>query len=389
MVIQTGTIAAVAVAFAKFTGVVFPWIGERHVLLSVPGLTITTAQLLAILSITVLTFINTLGLREGKAVQDVFTIVKTLALLGLIALTIFIGRNAAAISSNWSVFWQGTWTRLSGEGIPTTEPLSGIGLLAAIGVAMVGSLFASDAWNNITFTAGEVVNPRRIIPRSMVLGTATVILLYLLANLGYVLVLPIRGAPDATDVLSRGIQFAAYDRVGTAAASVIFGDTAAIIMAILIMVSTFGCNNGLILAGARVYYAMAQDRLFFRKAGTLNNNAVPGIALWVQCLWASILCISGTYSDLLDYVIFAVLLFYILTVLGIFILRKKLPNAERPYRAVGYPLVPALYVFIAAAICLDLLILKPKYTWPGMLIVLAGIPLYFLWRKFSGPTDGA
>jgi APA family basic amino acid/polyamine antiporter len=248
---------------------------------------------------------------------------------------------------------------------------------------MVGSLFSADAWNNITFTAGEVANPRRNIPLSLALGTGTVILLYLLANIGYLLVLPLTGSPEATDAAGRGIQFAASDRVGTAAASVVFGDSAALIMAVLIMISTFGCNNGLILAGARVYYAMAQDGLFFNNAGMLNSKSVPGAALIVQGVWTSLLCLSGTYSDLLDYVVFAVLLFYILTVIGIFILRRKQPHAERPYNAFGYPVVPALYVILAASISIDLLIFKPNYTWPGLGIVLFGIPVYFLWKKLN------
>jgi APA family basic amino acid/polyamine antiporter len=248
---------------------------------------------------------------------------------------------------------------------------------------MVGSLFASDAWNNITFTAGEVVNPRRTIPLSLALGTATVTLLYILANFAYLLVLPLQGMPDAADIPGRGIQFAVNDRVGTAAASMIFGEPALIIVALFIMVSTFGCNNGLILAGARVYYAMARDGLFFQRAGTLNKNAVPGVALIVQGAWASVLCLSGTYSDLLDYVIFAVLVFYVLTVIGIFVLRKRKPDAERPYKAFGYPVLPAVYVVTAVAICLDLLVYKPNYTWPGVVIVLLGIPVYFVWKKFS------
>ena len=251
---------------------------------------------------------------------------------------------------------------------------------------MVGSLFSADAWNNITFTAGEVSNPKRNIPLSLVLGTGIVILIYLLANIGYLLVLPLTGSPEALDAMGRGIQFAVSDRVGTAAASVIFGENAAVIMAIMIMISTFGCNNGLILAGARVYYAMAKDGLFFKKAGVLNKKSVPGTALIVQGIWTCLLCLSGTYSDLLDYVVFAVLLFYILTVVGIFILRKKQPNVERPYKAFGYPIIPAIYIFLAAAISIDLLIFKPQYTWPGLGIVLLGIPVYFVWKKIGSRT---
>ena len=374
LVIQTGTIAAVGVAFAKFTSVIIPWFSETHVLLKIGGLSISASQILAIASILILTGINIWGLREGKFVQNLFTLTKTLALFGLILLGIFIGKNSVAITANFSAFWEGNWTHVADGKIFSIETLAGFGLLAAIGAAMVGSLFSSDAWQNITFTAGEVINPKKTIPLSMVIGTAIVTLLYLAANFSYILVLPLAGTPDGTTVVERGIQFAASDRVGVAAATMIFGETAAIIMAILIMVSTFGCNNGLILAGARVYYAMANDNLFFKKIGMLNKNNVPGIALTVQGLWSSALCLSGTYSDLLDYVMFAVILFYILTIIGIFILRRKQPDAVRPYRAI--------YIITATAIAIDLLLVK-SYTWYGFLIVLSGIPVYFFWRYIS------
>ncbi|MCL4512336.1 MAG: amino acid permease [Bacteroidetes bacterium] len=383
LVIQTGTIAAVAVAFAKFTAVLIPWFGETNILFAIFGLKVSAAQVLAIASVAFLTYVNMRGLREGKIVQDIFTITKTVALLGLILLGIFIARNAAAISANFSNFWNASWTHAADGKIVSIESLSGWMLIAAMGAAMVGSLFSSDAWNNITFTAGEVVNPKRNIPLSLALGTLTVTVLYILANLSYILILPVLGSPTATSVIGRGIQFAADDRVGTAAAAMIFGAPAAIIMAILIMISTFGCNNGLILAGARVYYAMAKDKVFFKGAGKLNSKSVPGAALVVQGIWASLLCLSGTYSNLLDYVIFAVLIFYILTVSGIFILRKKRPDAERPYKAFGYPVLPGLYILVAAAISIDLLIFKPRYTWPGVIIVLLGIPVYFIWKKVS------
>ncbi|RPI07049.1 MAG: amino acid permease [Ignavibacteriae bacterium] len=380
LVIQTGTIAAVAVAFAKFTGVLLPWFSEQHILFSAGTYHISAAQILAIVSVLILTFVNTRGLQEGKIVQNVFTIAKIAALLGFVLLALFVGRNSSAIAANIGSFWNATWTQVSNGTILSITPLSGWMLLSAIGVAMVGSLFSADAWNNITFTAGEVLNPKRNIPLSLVLGTGTVILLYLLANIGYLLVLPLTGSPEAADVTAQGIQFAVSDRVGTAAASMIFGESAAVIMAVMIMISTFGCNNGLILAGARVYYAMAKDGLFFKNAGVLNKKSVPGSALFVQGVWTCLLCLSGTYGDLLDYVVFAVLLFYILTVAGIFILRKKQPNAERPYKAFGYPVVPALYIVLAAAISVDLLIFKPQYTWPGLGIVLLGIPVYFIWK---------
>ena len=388
LVIQTGTIAAVAVAFAKYTAVLIPWFSENNILISLFGLKISAAQVLAILSVVVLTSSNTRGVRTAKIVQNIFTFSKVVALFGLILLAFFIGENAAAIGANFSNFWNASWTHISNGKIISVESLSGSMLLAAIGVAMVGSLFSSDAWNNITFTAAEVKNPKRNIPLSLFLGTAIVTLLYIGANVAYILVLPLKGSPEGVSVVGRGIQFALSDRVATAASSMIFGAPAVVIMAVLIMISTFGCNNGLILAGALVYYAMARDNLFFKKIGTVNKNSVPGVALVVQAVWASLLCLSGTYGDLLDYVIFAVLIFYILTIAGIFLLRKKRPDAERPYKAWGYPVVPALYILAASAISIDLLIFKPMYSWPGMIIVLLGIPVYFIWKRFAEKENG-
>jgi APA family basic amino acid/polyamine antiporter len=383
-VIQTGTIAAVAVAFAKFTGILLPWFSEQHILFGFAGHTFSAAQLLAIVMIVFLSSLNSRGLKEGKAVQNTFTFTKTAALVGLILLGILVGRNAGAIQANWTGFWEGTRTTVGQAGTFTREGVTGLAMLAAIGVAMVGSLFSSDAWNNITFTAGEVVEPRRTIPMSLALGTLIVTVLYILANIAYLLVLPLAGNPAAPDVVGRGIQFATSDRVATAAVSTIFGQAAEVIMAVFIMVSTFGCNNGLILAGARVYYAMAKDGLFFGRAGVLNTKAVPGFALGIQAVWASLLCLSGTYGDLLDYVMFAVLLFYALTVAGIFILRTTRPDAERPYKALGYPALPALYIAAAVAFAVNLLVLKPGNTWPGLIIVLLGIPLYYLWGRKAG-----
>jgi basic amino acid/polyamine antiporter, APA family len=386
LVIQTGTIAAVAVAFAKFTGVVIPWFSETHILFGIAGRNISAAQILAIASIALLTFVNARGLRQGKIVQDIFTITKTAALFGLIVLGFLIGKNSVAIAANFNGFWNASWTHIEAGKIISFESISGPAILTALGAAMVGSLFSSDAWNNITFTAGEVVNPKKTIPLSLVLGTGIVTILYVLANFSYLLVLPLTGNPDGSTVVDRGIQFAISDRVGTAAASVIFGEPAALIMALLIMVSTFGCNNGLILAGARVYYAMAKDNLFFKGIGTLNRNSVPGRALLFQGVWSSLLCLSGTYGDLLDYVMFVVILFYILTIAGIFVLRKKQPDTERPYKAFGYPWVPALYILIALAIAVDLFVVKP-YTRYGLLIVLSGFPVYYLWRSFGRPSS--
>lgn len=387
LVIQTGTIAAVGVAFAKFTALLIPWFGERHVLVSLFGLKISAAQVLAIAVIVFLTGLNMRGLKTGKIVQGIFTVSKTIALFGLLTLGFIFGSNAAAVKANLAGFWKGSWTHIAG-GVVSVESLSGLMVLAAVGAAMVGSLFASDAWYQVTFIAAEVKNPRRNIPLSLALGTGIVTLLYFLTNVAYVLTLPVRGEPEAADVLGRGIQFAVDDRVGTAAAQLIFGRPAALIMAVLIMVSTFGCANGLILAGARVYYAMARDGLFFRSTGRLNKNSVPATALIVQAVWAGLLCLSGTYSDLLDYVIFAVLIFFVLVVFGIFILRRKKPDADRPYRAFGYPVLPALYVLAAAAIAVDLLIFKTRFTLPGLLIVIAGVPVYFVWRALGPETGG-
>jgi APA family basic amino acid/polyamine antiporter len=386
LVIQTGTIAAVGVAFAKFTGLLVPWFSEKHILLSVLGLKVSAAQLLAIASIVVLTYLNMRGLRTGKTIQGIFTVTKTAALGGLILLGFVVGANAAAVKANLAVIWKASWTHMANGQIASVEPLSGLMVLAAVGAAMVGSLFASDAWYTVTYIAGEVKNPKRNIPLSLVLGAGAVVLLYFLANVAYVVTLPVQGTPEAADVFGRGIQFAQFDRVGTAAAEMIFGPAAAVIMAVLIMIATFGCNNGLILSGARVYYAMAKDGLFFKATGTLNRKSVPGKALVVQCVWASLLCLSGTYSDLLDYVVFAVLVFFVLVVSGIFILRKKRPGWERPYKAWGYPVVPALYVLVAAAIAVDLLVFKTRYTLPGLLIVLLGIPVYFVRKKLAKPA---
>lgn len=389
LVIQTGTIAAVAVAFAKYTGVLIPWFSEQHILLQAGSFKITAAQLLAIISIAVLTFINAKGVKLGKIVQNGFTFTKSSALILLIILGLVLGAGSAAMKINFSDFWSASWVHVKDNAITSIEPLAGFGIIIALVVAMVGSIFSSDAWNNITFTAGEVKKPKSMIPLSLILGTGIVTVLYIAANLSYLFVLPIKGIPQGATAFERGIQFATSDRVATGAIEVFLGDSAAVIMAVLIMISTFGCNNGLILAGARVIYAMARDNLFFRKSGELNEHGVPGAALFFQAIWASVLCLSGTYSDLLDYVVFAVLVFYILTIAGIFKLRKTRPEAERPYKTIGYPVLPALYIVMAAVICIILLIYKPQYTWPGVGIVLLGIPVYFIWRKITGKSTEA
>lgn len=380
LVIQTGTIAAVAVAFAKFTGIIFPVFSEKNVIWSYSKYKISTAQLLAIVSVWVLTFINLKGVKFGKIVQNIFTGTKTTALFLLIILGLLLGAGSYAYQENLRNFWVPTWTRVEGDSIVSVQTLTGFGIIAAVGVAMVGSVFSADAWNNVTFTAAEIKDPKRNIPRSLVLGTAIVTILYILANLSYIFVLPIKGNPNGANAFERGIQFALNDRVGAAAVSVFLGETAAVVMALLIMISTFGCNNGLILSGARVTYAMSKDGLFFKKMGDLNANAVPGNALILQAIWASVLCLSGTYSDLLDYVVFAVMIFYILTILGLFRLRFTKPDVPRPYKAFGYPVVPALYILVALVFAGILLIYKPQYTYPGVAIVLIGIPIFYIWQ---------
>ncbi len=361
LVIQTGTIAAVAVAFGKFTATLVPAFDAAFHL---GPLSISAQQCLAIAIVAVLTAANCNGLRTGRLVQNVFTATKVGALLALVVFGLAFGRNPVAVSANLEHFW----------GAPS------LALGPLIGAAMVGALFSADAWNNITFAAAEVRDPARTVPLSLAIGTGTVIALYLAANVVYLAVLPLPGDPAAATALGRGIEFAASDRVATAAMQVMMGQGAAVLMALAIMISTFGCDNGLILSGARVYFAMARDGLFFRAAGFLNTRGVPAAALVLQGLWAAVLTLSGTYSELLDYVIFAALLFYALTVGAIFILRRTRPREPRPYTAIGYPLIPAAYIGLAVLIMVDLLIVKPRYTWPGLLIVASGVPVFYAWR---------
>lgn len=368
-VIQTGVIAAVAVAFAKFTAVFLPVVGEDNVLITLGRFRVNASQVFAIASIVLLTAFNARGVKDGKTLQTLFTLAKILALLTLIAAGLAVGSGRPVFQANFDIGWQATSLLSASDGNVTSVPLTGLALLSALGVAMVGSLFSSDAWNNVTFIAGEIKDPQRNIPRSLFLGTAIVTTLYVLANLAYLALLPVHD-----------MQHAVADRVGTAAAAVIFGDAAVYIMAALIMISTFGCNNGIILAGARLYYAMAKDGLFFPRAGRLNKASVPGAALWVQCAWACVLCFSGTYGELLNYVTFASLLFYIVTVSGLFRLRRTEPDAPRPYRVWGWPWMPALYIACAAAFCINLLLCEPVHTLAGLGIVGLGAVVY-LWRR--------
>jgi len=379
LVIQCGSIAAVAVAFAKFSGVLIPWISDRNILLALGPLKINSTMVVAITMIVFLTWLNTRGIVTGKTVVNIFTSTKVLALFGFILIGLFATKGLSSWQINREVFWEAGRIGENNQLIP----LWGFALVAAVGTALVGSLFSADAWYNVTYISGEVINPKRNVPLSLIFGTLIVSVIYLVTNYVYIRILPLSGSPDGTDVLARGIQFATDDRVATSAMSVVFGDYAAIIMAVFVMVSTFGCNHGLILAGPRVYYAMARDGLFFKKVAEINKKGVPGFAIAIQGIWAVLLCLSGTYSDLLDYVIFAVLIFFTLTILAIFILRVKRPDIPRPYKAFGYPVIPAFYILTTSFIMVILLIYKPNYTFPGLIIVILGIPVYYLWKKFS------
>jgi len=395
LVIQTGTIAAVGVAFGKFLGVFFPSISSSNWILhfwKVPPIPVgpmvlgnmdvglNTQNLAAILMVVALSVINIFGVKTGAVIQNVFTAAKVSALLGLVLLGIFLGRNAQALAANF----QGNFWHNASLGarhavqVGAGGPMVLVGTLTILAVAQVGSLFSADAWNNVTFTAGEVKNPSRNLPLSLAIGTGVVIALYIGCNLIYVNALPLDGIKNGATILERGIKYASEDRVATAVLSQMFGPIGASLMALAIILSGIGCNNGLILSGARVYYAMAKDGLFFRQVAKLNSKyKTPAASLMVQMVWTCVLCVSGSYNQLLEYIMFAVLVFYILTMVGLFVLRRTHPNAERPYRAVGYPVLPAIYIVMALFIDVVLLRYKPQYTWPGLMIVLLGIPVYF------------
>jgi len=402
MVIQTGTIAAVGVAFGKFLGVFFPAISSSNWIVhfwKVPPIHVgpmvlgnmdvglNTQNLVAILVVVALSVINIFGIKTGAAIQNVFTTAKVSTLLGLVFLGLFLGRNARALAANFEgSFWRNAslWAPHDiGGGVLVSA-------LTALAVAQVGSLFSADAWNNVTFTAGEVKNPKRNLPLSLALGTGVVIALFISCNFIYLNTLPLDGVRNGATVLERGIKYATEDRVATAVLTQMFGSTGGFLMAAAIMLSAVGCDNGLILAGARVYYAMAKDGLFFRNVARLHPTyKTPAVSLMVQMIWTCVLCVSGSYGQLLDYIVFAILVFYILTIFGLFVLRRTHPAAERPYRAVGYPVLPAIYIVMALFIDVVLLRYKPQYTWPGLCIVLVGIPVYYLWsRKATAPAGG-
>ncbi len=360
LVIQTGTIAAVVVAFSKFIGIFVPWVSASRILVSFPfGYHLSSQHLVAISIITALTAVNCRGLREGAIVQNIFTVAKTGGLLALVIMGFVIPANTAAAQANFG--------RLFPDSIS-------MAMLAVLGGSLVGSLFSADAWNNVTFTGSEVINPKKNLPLSLLIGTAAVCLIYICANVVYLKVLPLAAIAAAPE-----------DRVGTLAAQSLMGPWGMTFVNSAILISTFGCANGLILAGARVYYAMASDGLFFKRVAKVSPRThTPVFSLIIQALWASVLVLSGTYSNLLDYVIFAALLFYVLTVCGLFVLRKKRPDLERPYKAWGYPVLPGLYILMASLVMIDLLFVKPKFTWPGLIIVVTGVPVFYFWNRKRG-----
>jgi basic amino acid/polyamine antiporter, APA family len=402
LVIQTGTIAAVGVAFGRFLGLFFPSISSTNWILhfwKVPPIHIgpmvlgnmdvglNTQNLMAILLVVALSVINIFGVKTGALIQNIFTFAKVAALFGLMLLGFAVGRNAHAVAANFSGhFWQnaGLGARHAVQ-VGVGGPIALVGTLTILAVAQVGSLFSADAWNNVTFTAGEVKNPSRNLPLSLALGTGIVIAFYIACNIVYLLVLPLHGNPTGVTILDRGIQYATEDRVATAVLTQIFGSRGGLMMATAIIISSIGCNNGLILSGARVYYAMAKDGLFFRNVARLHPKyKTPAVSLMVQMVWACLLCVSGSYGQLLDYIIFAVLVFYILTIVGLFVLRRTHPNAVRPYKAVGYPVLPIVYIGMALFIDVVLLRYKPQFTWPGLIVVLLGIPVYYAWSRSAG-----
>jgi len=407
LVIQTGTIAAVAVAFGKFLGVFFPSVSTTNwvwhigrvppwkvgpMVLGNMDIGISTANLAGIVIILLLAVVNVFGVKLGALVQNVFTTAKTVALLGLVVLGVLFIRNVSAIHANFGAnFWAGaSWHDLHAVQVGVGGSVAMVGLLTILAVVQTGSLFSADAWNNVTYTAGEVKNPKRNLPLSLVLGTSLVLGLYILANFVYLMALPLHGDPHGSTIAARGIQYASEDRVATAALQLVFSRAGAYLMAGAILISTFGCANGLTLAGARVYYAMSRDGLFFKAAGRLHPKwHTPVAALIVQALWACLLCISGSYSQLLEYLICTELVFYILTIACLFVLRAKRPDAERPYRAVGYPVLPAIYIVMAAWICIVLLRYKPQYTWPGLVIALLGVPVFLIWSRNAPRAESA
>jgi APA family basic amino acid/polyamine antiporter len=377
LVIQTGVIAAVAVAFAKYLGVIFPSISEENGL-HIGTFFISVSQFVAIISIVFLTAIHTKGIKNGTLIQRIFTISKLLALFVLIILAFTKLGSENYFSQNFTDL---TSAVNYNEKTNVSTPLNSLSIFVFLGTALIGALFSSDAWNNVTFLSAEIKNPQRNLPLGLSIGVFIVTVLYILANIAYFILLPAMGDASATTPEGLGIRFADHGRVATAALNTFFGNTSIFIMAILIVISTFGCNNGLILAGSRLFQSMANNKLFFKQAAELNKFNVPSKSLWIQCLWASLLCLTGSYGQLLAYATFSSLIFYIVTIIALFVLRKKEPDTPRPYKAWGYPIIPMLYIIITSLICLDLLIFDPKNSILGVVIILLGIPVYFLFSK--------
>ena len=366
-VIQTGTIAAVGVAFSKFAAYLYQPLSEKNIIFEVGNFQLHAAQIVSIITIVLLTYINSRGVKNSKILQTILTIIKIVSLISLVIFGFALGAKTEIWNANWAEAWE---VKSYATETNSWFPIGGMALIAAVSAALVGSIFSSDAWNGVTFIAGEIKNPKKNVGLSLFLGTLIVSVIYILANLMYLAVVPLQG-----------IATAESDRVAVVASQNIFGASGTVIIALMIMISTFACNNGLIMAGARVYYTMAKDGLFFKKAATLNQSSVPSWSLWAQCFWASALCLTGKYGDLLDFVVIIVLIFYILTIYGIFILRKKMPDAGRPYKAFGYPFIPFLYIIIATAICVALLVTKTSTCGWGVLIMIIGIPIYCLMNK--------
>ena len=382
-VIQTGVIAAVATAFANYASELIPAFGMKNILFSIGSFHVSAGQLVGLSGVVILSWINSQGVQAGAIVQRIFTSAKLLALFGLIVLGLYIGLKTDVFANNFEDPWSSVRMVQQEDKSWISQPLTGMMFFAILGFTLINSLFSSDAWNNVTFIAGEIREPQKNIPRSLILGTTIVTILYILANIAYLALLPLKGDPNGATVLAKGIQFAEAGRVGTAAATMIFGKTATVLMAVLIMISTFGCNNGLVLMGARLYYAMAKDGLFFKRAGQLNQYNVPAFAIWIQAIWGGLLCFSGTYKDLITYATFASMIFYIVTIAGIFILRKKEPDTPRPYKALGYPVLPALYILSALAICAVLVIMDTRNSGGALIIIALGIPVYFVSKALS------
>lgn len=382
-VIATGSVAAVEMAFAKYSAALFPAFGEDNILWQIGSWQVSATQVVAMICIILLTAINCQGVRHGKIMQNVLTVTKLVTLVGMIAAGILIGYNHEVVMANFANFWQAAWTKVTHGGGFQIEELYGFGIVTAVATASVFAIFSMDSWSIIAGIAGEIKNPKKTIPLSLTIGVGTVVILYVLANVAYLCVLPLTGSPGADTVVGRGIQFATDGRVGAATIQQVFGPVGGVVLSFLIMLSCFGCSNGVVLGAARVYYAMARDGVFFKKMGELSPKGVPATALLWQCVWTCVLCLTGSFDKLAQYAMLAALLFYVLSVIGVFILRKKKPEAERPYKVIGYPVLPAVAVILMMGIIVDLLYFQSENTLPSLALVLLGVPVFFLRKWFA------